>query len=396
MEIRIIIARTVITLILLIVLGRGVLTGQVITGAARTGEYIPLLNGKNVAVVANQTSMIGETHLVDSLLSLGINIKKIFSPEHGFRGDASAGVHLDDYIDEKTGLAVISLYGKNRKPAKEDLSDVDIVLFDIQDVGLRFYTYISTMHYVMEACAENDVDLIVLDRPNPNGFYVDGPVLDTNRRSFVGMHPVPVVYGMTIAEYARMINGEGWLKDSITCDLKYIECKNYDHNTYYELPVKPSPNLPNLRSVYLYPSLCFFEGTCMSVGRGTDLPFQVYGHPDYPESGFSFTPRSIKGEAIDPKHKGQECKGVDLSHIPYDFFHNNCRLVLDWLIDAYTRMDCKEDFFNNYFDTLAGTDELRKMIIEGKNKWVIRASWKNDVKEFKAIRKEYLLYEDFE
>lgn len=396
MENRIIIARTVLTLILLVVLGQSVLTGQVTTGAERTAEYIPLLKEKKVAVVANQTSMIGKTHLVDSLLSLGINLQKIFSPEHGFRGAADAGEHLNDYVDEKTGLPVVSLYGKKRKPAEKNLEGIDIVLFDIQDVGLRFYTYISTMHYVMEACAENDVDFLVLDRPNPNGFYVDGPVLDTNRRSFVGMHPVPVVYGMTIAEYARMVNDERWLKDSVVCDLKYIKCTNYDHRTYYDLPVKPSPNLPNLRSIYLYPSLCFFEGTCMSVGRGTDLPFQVYGHPNYPDTGFSFTPHSIENAAVNPKYKGKVCYGVDLSHVPYDFFHDNCRLVLDWLIDAYTRMDCKEDFFNDYFDTLAGTDELRKMIIEGKNKWLIRASWKNDVNEFKAIRKKYLLYEDFE
>jgi uncharacterized protein YbbC (DUF1343 family) len=247
----------VFVIILFVAMWQGVLTGQVITGAARTGEYIPLLNGKKVAVVANQTSMIGETHLVDSLLSLGINIKRIFSPEHGFRGTAGAGEHLDNCNDEKTGLAVISLYGKHYKPVKEDMEGLDIVLFDIQDVGVRFYTYISTMHYVMEACAENNVVFMVLDRPNPNGFYVDGPVLDTAWRSFVGMHPVPVVHGMTVAEYAQMINGERWLKDSLICKLYFVKSKNYTHKTYYDLPVKPSPNLPNLRSIYLYPSLCF-------------------------------------------------------------------------------------------------------------------------------------------
>jgi uncharacterized protein YbbC (DUF1343 family) len=386
----------VFSITLIAVMWQGVLTGQVITGAARTGEYLPLLYGKKVAVVANQTSMIGETHLVDSLLSLGINIKKIFSPEHGFRGTADAGEHLVNYYDEKTGLPVISLYGKHRKPANEDMEGLDIVLFDIQDVGVRFYTYISTMHYLMEACAENNVVFLVLDRPNPNGFYVDGPVLDTVFRSFVGMHPVPVVHGMTVAEYAHMINGEGWLKDSLICNLKQVKCENYTHKTYYDLPVKSSPNLPNLRSVYLYPSLCFFEGTCISVGRGTDFPFQVFGHPDYPDMGFSFTPRSIEGAATNPKFEGEVCYGVDLSHIPFNFVHNNRRLVLDWLIDAYSNMDNKDNFFNNYFDKLAGNSTLRKQIIAGKSKWIIYASWKSDIKDFKIIRKKHLLYKDFE
>ena len=386
----------VFSVTLIAVMWQGVLTGQVITGAARTGEYLPLLKGKKVAVVANQTSMIGETHLVDSLLSLGINIKKIFSPEHGFRGVADAGEHLDDYNDVKTGLPVISLYGKHRKPLIEDMEGLDIVLFDIQDVGLRFYTYISTMHYMMEACAENNVDFLVLDRPNPNGFYVDGPVLDSALRSFVGMHPVPVVHGMTVAEYAQMINGEGWLKDSLTCNLKCVKCENYTHKTYYDLPVKPSPNLPNLRSIYLYPSLCFFEGTCMSVGRGTDFPFQIFGHPDYPDTGFSFTPRSIEGAATNPKYKGKVCNGVDLSHIPFDFVHDNRRLVLDWLIDAYSSMKNTKDFFNAYFDKLAGNSTLREQIIAGKNKWIIYASWKKDIEDFKNKRKKYLLYKDFE
>ena len=386
----------VFIIIFFIVLWQGVLTGQVITGAARTGEYLPSLYGKKVAIVANQTSMIGETHLVDSLLSLGINIKRIFSPEHGFRGTADAGEHLDDYKNGKTGLPVISLYGKHQKPVKEDMAGLDIVLFDIQDVGLRFYTYISTMHLVMEACAENNIDFLVLDRPNPNGFYIDGPVLDTAWRSFVGMHPVPAVHGMTVAEYAQMINGEGWLKDGITCNMIQVRCENYTHKTYYDLPVKPSPNLPNLRSIYLYPSLCFFEGTCMSVGRGTDFPFQIFGHPDYPDTGFSFTPRSIEGAATNPKYKGKVCIGVDLSNIPLDFMQSNHRLVLDWLIDAYSSMDNIDNFFNNYFDKLAGNSTLREQIIAGKSKWIIYASWKNDIKDFKIIRKKYLLYKDFE
>jgi len=386
----------VFVIILFAALWQGVLKGQVITGAARTGEYIPLLKGKRVAVVANPTSMIDETHLVDSLLSLGINIKRIFSPEHGFRGNAEAGALLDNFIDTKTGLAVISLYGNYNKPVKEEMAGLDIVLFDIQDIGVRYYTYISTMHYMMEACAENNIDFLVLDRPNPNGFYVDGPMLDTTWRSFVGMHPVPAVHGMTVAEYAQMINGEEWLKDSVKCALYFVKCLNYTHKTYYDLPVKPSPNLPDLRSVYLFPSLCFFEGTCMSVGRGTDFPFQIFGHPDYPDMGFSFTPRSIEGAAVNPKYKGEVCNGVDLSHIPFNFVHNNCRLVLDWLIDAYNNMENKDNFFNNYFDKLAGNSTLREQIIAGKSKWIIYASWKRDIEDFKIIRKKYLLYKDFE
>ena len=276
------------------------------------------------------------------------------------------------------------------------MAGLDIVLFDIQDVGVRYYTYISTMHYMMEACAENNVDFLVLDRPNPNGFYVDGPMLDTTWRSFVGMHPVPAVHGMTVAEYAKMINGEGWLKDSVKCELYFVKCLNYTHKTYYDLPVKPSPNLPNLRSVYLFPSLCFFEGTCMSVGRGTNFPFQIFGHPDYHDIGFSFTPRSIEGEAANPKYKGKVCNGVDLSHIPFDFVRNNRRIVLDWLIDTYNSMNKTEDFFNAYFDTLAGSSTLREQIIAGKSKWIIYASWKKDIEDFKSKRKQYLLYNDFE
>ena len=369
---------------------------EIIVGAGRTNLYLPGLKDKKVALVANHTSKIKDTHLLDSLLSLKIDVVKVFTPEHGFRGTADAGEQLSDYTDQKTGIQVISLYGEKKKPSPDDLSGIDLVMFDIQDVGARFYTYISTMHYMMEACAENNVDFLVLDRPNPNGFYVDGPVLDTAWRSFVGMHPVPVVHGMTVAEYAQMINGEGWLKDSLTCNLKYVKCENYTHKTYYELPVEPSPNLPNLRSVYLYPSLCFFEGTCMSVGRGTGFPFQVFGHPAYPDTGFTFTPRSIDGAASNPKYLGKTCNGVDLSHIPFEFVRNNRRLVLDWLIDAYSSMDDKDNFFNKYFDKLAGSSDLQEQVIAGKNKWVIRASWKKDIEAFKVIRKKYLLYKDFE
>ena len=368
----------------------------VLPGAYDMDRYLPLLEGKKVAVVANQTSRVGEAHLVDTLLVRGVEIVRIFSPEHGFRGDAGAGMTVKDMKDTKTGLPIVSLYGKHRKPLPEDLADVDVVIFDIQDVGVRFYTYISTLHLVMEACAEAGKQVMVLDRPNPNGFYVDGPVLDTAYRSFVGMDPVPVVYGMTPGEYARMLNGEGWLGDSLQCDLTVIPCRNYTHRTYYELPVKPSPNLPNMRAVYLYPSLCFFEGTIMSVGRGTDFPFEVYGHPDYPAHNFSFTPRSIPGAALHPKYEGKVCYGVDLRHIPLKFCRDNRTLILDWVIDAYREMGKKPDFFNKYFDKLAGTDQLRKEILAGKDKYTIRWSWKKDVDAFKKIRKKYLLYGDFE
>ncbi len=365
-------------------------------GAYDLKSYLPLLQGKTVAVVANQTSRVGEVHLVDTLLSLGVDIKRIFCPEHGFRGDVSDGVTVKDQTDIKTGLPVTSLYGKNKKPTPEYLEGVDVVIYDIQDVGLRFYTFISTLHLVMEACAEQGKEVIVLDRPNPNGFYVDGPVLDTAYRSFVGMDPVPVVYGMTPGEYAGMLNGEGWLAGGVQCRLTVIPCKNYTHRTYYELPVKPSPNLPTMRSVYLYPSLCFFEGTIMSVGRGTDFPFEVYGHPEYPDHLFSFTPRSIPGVAMHPKYEGKKCYGVDLRNIPIRFLRDNRHLVLDWLMDAYKEMGAQPSFFNSYFVKLAGTDQLQKQIEAGKDKYAIRWSWKKDLDKFKKVRKKYLLYPDFE
>jgi len=365
-------------------------------GAERTDLYLPLLNGKNIGVVANHTSMIRSTHLVDSLINLGIHIVKIFSPEHGFRGNADAGEQLDSYVDHKTGVPVISLYGSKLKPTSEDLADLDLIIFDIQDVGVRFYTYISTMHYVMDACAENDVTFLVLDRPNPNGFYVDGPVLDMKYKSFVGMHPVPVVHGMTVAEYAWMINEEGWLENGIKVELQVITCKNYDHRTYYDLPIKPSPNLPNGISIYLYPSLCLFEGTIVSVGRGTDFPFQVYGHPEYSNGEFMFTPRSIEGAAKNPKYLGVTCYGVDLSTIDAGFFRNNRGIVLYWLVDAYENLNRREDFFNSYFTKLAGTENLIERIKEGDDVFTIAAGWSEDVENFKEIRKKYLLYPDFE
>jgi len=369
---------------------------QIQTGADRTEAYLPVLKGKKVGVVANQTSRIGETHLVDSLLFLGVNVVKVFGPEHGFRGNNDDGLAIDDNVDARTGLPVISLYGKRKKPAPENLKGIDLMIFDIQDVGVRFYTFISTMQYVMEACAENHVDLLILDRPNPNGYYVDGPVLDTNYRSFVGMQPVPVVYGMTVAEYALMLNEEGWLANGEKCNLQYILCKNWNHRKFYELPVKPSPNLPDIESVYLYPSLCFFEGTVMSVGRGTDFPFQIYGHPEYPPGQYSFTPRSIPGTATHPKYEGQLCNGVNLSHVPKGFLRTNSGVIMQWLVDAYEEMGKKDDFFNSYFDKLAGTDKIRKEILAGRSALVIQAGWKKEVQAFKKIRKKYLLYRDFE
>ncbi len=368
----------------------------VLPGAYDMQSYLPVIRGKRVAIVSNQTSLIDSVHLVDTLLSLGIDIKRVFCPEHGFRGEVAEGLTVKDEVDVRTGLPIRSLYGRHKKPVPSDLEDVDVVIYDIQDVGVRFYTYISTLHLVMEACAEQGKMLLVLDRPNPNGFYVDGPVLDTAYRSFVGMDPIPVVYGMTPGEYARMLNGEQWLKNGVQCDLHVVKCKNYTHRRYYELPVKPSPNLPNMRAVYLYPSLCFFEGTIMSVGRGTDFPFEVYGHPDYPDHLFSFTPVSKPGASMNPKYKGQICYGVDLRNIPLRFLRNNRHLVLDWLMDAYKEMGSRDDFFNAYFEKLAGTDQLRQQIEAGKDKYTIRWSWKKELDTFKNIRKKYLLYPDFE
>ncbi len=384
-----------IIIILLLGIFSHELRAQVRTGADCTEVYMPLIEGKNIAIVANHTSMIENTHLVDSLISLKVNVVKIFGPEHGFRGDNSDGKLIEDGIDQHTGLPVISLYGAHRKPSKENLKGIDLVIFDIQDVGLRFYTFISTMQYVMEACAEYGIDFLVLDRPNPNGFFIDGPVLETEYKSFVGMQPVPVVHGMTVAEYARMINEEGWLENGIKCKLNWVKCEKWDHRKCYELPVNPSPNLPNMVSIYLYPSLCFFEGTIMSVGRGTDFPFQVYGHPDYPNSGFDYTPRSIPGVSISPKYLGQKCNGVDLQKFPDDFFHDNAGIVLEWLIDAYNQMENKDAFFNKYFLKLAGTKKLQEQIEKGSSSLAIRSGWKKDLQKFQKIRKKYLLYRDF-
>ncbi len=364
---------------------------SIVTGAQNTEAYFPLLRGKKVAVVANQASLIGHKHLVDSLAKAGFTIVKVFSPEHGFRGQAAAGEKVSGQLDPRTGLPVISLYGKHKKPTAGDLSGVDIVLFDLQDVGLRFYTYSSTLTYLMEACAENGIPLIVLDRPNPNGFYVDGPVLEKGFESFVGLHPVPVVYGMTIGEYAKMVNGEGWLKNGVRAELTVIPMKGYRRNMIVKLPVRPSPNLPTWQSVYLYPSLCFFEGTVVSVGRGTDFPFEVYGHPDYKRGSFTFVPRSMPA-AKHPKLEGDTCYGVKLTAFADNFSKNPPQINLDFLLDAYNNLNMGELFFNAYFDKLAGTDKLRKQILSGTSKKKIRASWKEQLEEFKEIRERYLIY----
>lgn len=380
---------------------------EILPAAWQTETYLPLLEGKSVAAVVNHTSRIGNTHLVDSLLAMGVNLQTIFAPEHGFRGEAGAGEHIQNSTDSKTGLPIISLYGKNKKPLPEQLSNVDLVIFDIQDVGARFYTYISTMHYVMEACAEQGKQMLVLDRPNPNGYYIDGPVLEPEQQSFVGMHPIPVIHGLTVGELAQMINGEGWLAGGKQCDLKVIHIKNYEHNDHYLLPIRPSPNLPNDQAINLYPSLCFFEGTVMSIGRGTTFPFQVIGYPDavFAETigvevqaidTFSFVPQDIPGVAMDPKHEGKRCYGVDLQDE-----ERLSRLNLDYLISFYKKAYdlgiSNEDFFReDFFDLLAGTKKLRAQLTSGVAENEIRRSWADDLNRYKTMRKKYLLYEDFE
>lgn len=366
---------------------------HVITGAERTSVYLPEIAAQRVALVANHTSLVNRTHLVDTLLSLGINVKKVFAPEHGFRGESEDGAHIASGIDNKTGVMVVSIYGQTKKPSPEDLSDIDLVIFDIQEVGARFYTFISTMSLVMEACAEQGIPFMVLDRPNPNGFYVDGPLLEPGFSSFVGLHSVPVVHGMTVAEYARMVNGEGWLNNGVTCDLKVVPMLNYTHQTLYELPVKPSPNLPDMTSVYLYPSLCFFEGTVMSVGRGTAKPFRIIGHPDYTEGDIEFTPVTMVGASVNPAHKDKLCLGFDMSYLA-DSILQNKRLYLQPLIDAWNFFKYNDAFFNSYFNKLAGNSELRKQIEAGLSEKEIRESWEEGLAEFKKTRKKYLLYND--
>lgn len=382
--------KTIALALLLLSLGTQAQTTSIITGAARTTEYLPLLKGKRVALLVNQTAIIGNTHLVDSLLKLKVNITKIFSPEHGFRGNADAGEKVGNSRDEATGLPIVSLYGKHRKADAADLKEVDVLVFDIQDVGARFYTYISSLQELMESAADNKKLLIVLDRPNPNGHYVDGPVLDTEFRSFVGMQPIPIVHGMTVGEYAQMLNGEKWLDKKQHCNLKVITCKGYTHKTRYALPVKPSPNLPNMQSIYLYPGTCLFEGTPLSLGRGTDKPFQVFGHPDLPKNLYQFTPRSVAG-AKNPPLLDKVCYGYDLSK---DKLAD--KVELSWILKAYSLFPDKAKFFNSFFNKLAGNSTLQEQIKAGKSETEIRASWAPGLAKFKAVRKRYLLYTDFE
>jgi len=365
---------------------------DIISGAKRLETYLPLLKKKNVAIVANQTSVIGNTHLVDTLVSHGVEIKAILCPEHGFRGKADAGEKVRDGRDAKTGIPIISLYGSHKKPTSDDLINVDIVIFDLQDVGTRFYTYISTLTYVMEACAEQNIPIIVLDRPNPNGYFVDGPILDSTYTSFVGLHPVPIVYGMTIGEYAQLVAGENWINNSEDLDLKIIELEDYNHNMIVKLQIAPSPNLPNWESVYLYPSLCLFEGTIMSIGRGTDTPFQLYGHPDFMIGSYAFTPDSTFG-ATNPKYKGEHCTGINLTGYAHNYSKNEDKINLSWLIGSYKIMSRKGEFFTNYFEKLAGTDDLRHQLESEATEDEIRKSWQPGLDKFNQIRSKYLLYD---
>ncbi|TNF40772.1 MAG: DUF1343 domain-containing protein [Cytophagales bacterium] len=363
---------------------------EVLTGAERADLYLPMLKGKKVGLVGNQTSILPQSankHVVDFLLENGIEVKKVFVPEHGFRGTADAGEKVDNSTDQKTGLPIISLYGNNKKPSAEQIKDLDVVIFDLQDVGTRFFTYISTMHYVMEACAEQGKKVVIFDRPNPNGSYVDGPMLKKGFESFVGMHPIPVVHGLTVGELAQMINGEKWLKGGLTADLEVIPVANWNRNQAYSLPVKPSPNLPSDLAIKLYPSTCFFEGTVMSLGRGTYDPFQMYGYPDPKFGTFTFTPVSIDGMSKTPPHQDKKCYGVDLRGESLDH-----HFTLSYILDAYQKSGMKEKFFNNFFNTLAGTDELKKQILAGKSEAEIRESWKAGLEEYKQKREKYLIY----
>lgn len=360
---------------------------RVIVGAEQLNVLSSLIAGKRVGLVVNYTATIGTTHLADTLTKSGINVVKIFAPEHGFRGTAAAGEYVKDGIDSKTGLPVVSLYGKDRKPNPSQLQDVDVFVFDIQDVGVRFFTYIGTLHYVMEAAAENNKEVIVLDRPNPNASYIDGPVLKMEHKSFIGMHPVPVVHGMTVGEFAQMINGEKWLDGNRQCILKVLPLKNWTHADSYSLPIKPSPNLPNDQAIRLYPTVCFFEGTVLSLGRGTQMPFQVIGHPDLKNMPFQFTPVSIKGMANNPPQENKLCYGVDLRNVNVPK-----KIELHYLIDMYKAFPDKSKFFIPFFEKLAGNSELRKQIMDGMSEEQIRETWQEDIKAFKAIRQKYLLY----
>lgn len=360
-------------------------------GAEVTDSYFPLIEGKRVAVLTNQTGMVGDEHLVDMLKRKEFNVVGIFSPEHGFRGTADAGEHVASSVDEKTGIPIWSLYdGKSGKPAVETMDKFDVLVFDLQDVGLRFYTYYATMARMMDACAEHNIEMIVLDRPNPNGFYVDGPILDMKHKSGVGWLPIPVVHGMTLGELALMINGEKWLPNERICELTVIPCENFTSDMKYELPISPSPNLPNIHSIYLYPATCLFEGTVVSLGRGTPFPFEAYGHPKYTGSDFTFTPRSVSG-AKNPPLLDQKCYGVDLRNVPNEQVWEN-GFDLSYVIDAYSNLDMGEKFFSSFFEKLVGVDYIRTMIMDGKSNEEIRAMWQDDVANFKVQREPYLLY----
>lgn len=362
-------------------------------GAELTGAYLPLIRGKRVAVMTNQTGRVGDEHLVDLLIRNNVDLVGIFSPEHGFRGTADAGEHVASSVDEKTGVPVWSLYGGGGgKPSADKMRTFDVLLFDLQDVGLRFYTYYASMARLMDACAEHNKKMIVLDRPNPNGFYVDGPILDMKHKSGVGWLPIPVVHGMTLGELALMINGEKWLPQGRICDVTVIPCENYTHQTKYELPVAPSPNLPNTQSIYLYPSTCLFEGTVMSLGRGTSFPFQAYGHPNFKGSGFSFTPRSVPG-AKNPPLLNKKCYGVDLRNVSHEQIWEN-RFDLSYVIDAYKNLKMGDEFFTDFFEKLVGVDYIRQDIIAGKSAREIKEKWFCDVLRFKQQRRPYLLYEE--
>ena len=361
-------------------------------GIERFEVYRDLIQGKKIGIVANHTSLVDTMHSVDFLLGKDIDVVRIFCPEHGFRGTADAGEAIGDYVDAESGFKVVSLYGKKKKPLPGDLSGIDVMIFDIQDVGVRFYTYLSTLHYVMEACAEQRIPLIVMDRPNPNAFYVDGPVLQKTFQSFVGMHPVPVVYGMTIGEYAQMINGEGWLKNEMECNLTVIPCKNWQRNQPIALPKAPSPNLPDSVSVMLYPSMCFFEGTIINEGRGTLWPFQMFGHPNLKRMTYSYTPRPIKGMCMHPKCEGLVCHGMDLRN-EYATILEMKHLNLDWLLRAYREYKGETPFFNAFFNKLMGNNWVQQKIKDGATEQEIRTGWQNEVAEFMKVRKKYLIYD---
>ncbi len=368
-------------------------TAQIKVGAESTDEYIPLLKGKKVALLSNHTGMVGDQHVLDIMLEKGVNVTTIFSPEHGFRGNADAGEHVKSSVDEKTGVPIASLYdGKKREPKKEIMDNIDVIVVDIQDVGLRYYTYYCTMVDLMNASAKYGKSFMVLDRPNPNGMYVDGPILDMKYESGVGRLPIPVVHGMTMGELAMMANGEGWLKDGKKVPLTVIKCKNYTHQDRYILPIAPSPNLPNMRSIYLYPSICYFEATPVSLGRGTDKPFQIYGHPNMKGYDFSFTPRSVPGAKFPPQ-LNRLCHGVDLTNLTDDEIIAE-GINLEYLIDAYQNLNLDDHFFRSFFELLIGRGDIRKMIKEGKSAAEIEATWADDVKKFKEQRRPYLLYKE--